>query len=155
MYVGSSPTWGATLKDNTYMITLKDGTKWILDDAEWEDAGISYEDAIKGKIPETTYEDFIDAIVAASKENEFCLPRKLTTEDDGYWDCNFSVTEVFDSVCVKSFETPWNVVYFMPWGKIYVEYIALSCCGEATCSYAVYNSEDEFTQASLGNSVVS
>ena len=137
------------------MITLPDGNKWVLGSHEWEKSDISYEDATLAKLPETTVEVFIDAIVLASTNNALCMPRKLTTEFGGYWDANFSVIEVFDAVCVKTFQTPWSTVYFMPWGKIYVLYTITNDCNEAECGFSVYNSEEEFTQAALGGTVIS
>lgn len=110
------------------MIILSNGDKWILDDSEWEDTDISYEDATACKLPVMSIREFIEKLAAANKsDDEYLLPRKWTNAfPEGYWDCNFNVyEEVFTSAASKIITNPWSKVYIMPWGHVYVVYQAI------------------------------
>ncbi|HLD91013.1 MAG TPA: hypothetical protein VI911_08385 [Patescibacteria group bacterium] len=136
------------------MIVLPNGDKWILDDSEWKDAGISYEDACACKLPIMSNEEFINELINPTNNNPFeglKLPRKWTTEFNGYWDCNFSVFEIFDALCTKKITTPWLLLYVMPWGKVLVVYTEVNDCGEAETGYMMYNSMEEYTNVALGS----
>jgi hypothetical protein len=130
------------------MLILPNGDKWVLDDSEWKDAGISYEDACACKLPIMSNEEFINALISPGG---FKLPRKWTTEFNGYWDGNFSVFEIFDALCTKKITTPGLLLYVMPWGKVLVVYTEVNDCGEAETGYMVYNSMEEYTNVALGN----
>jgi len=107
------------------MIVLSNGDKWILDDSEWENVGISYEDATSCKLPIMLIREFIERFTAANEsDDESLLPRKWTDAfKEGYWDCNFSVyEEVFVDAASRIINTPWSKVYIMPWGCVYVVY---------------------------------
>jgi len=102
------------------MITLSNGDRWIIDDKEWEDANIPYEEAIKGNIPETSAREFIEELF--NNQDDLLLPRKLTDWEGGYWDCNFFVGAVLDDVAVRKVANSWSSVYEMPWGHVYIMY---------------------------------
>lgn len=109
------------------MITLSNGDRWIIDDSEWEDQDIEYEEACKGNIPETDVRDFVEKLCKSrscdDNTHEYFEPRKLTTEhfSDGYWDCNFDpFSEVFGSIAGTIISNPWSTVYVMPWNEVIV-----------------------------------
>ena len=129
------------------MIVLPNGAKWILDYSEWKDASISYEDACACKLPIMSNEEFINKLI---NPEGFKLPRKWTTKFNGYWDCNFSVFEIFDELCTKKITTPWLLLYVMPWGKVLVVYTEVNDC-EAETGYMMYNSMEEYTNVALGS----
>ena len=109
------------------MITLSNRDKWIIDDSEWQDAGIPDEEAVKGNIPETSLQEFIEAVA-----NGGCLPRKLTYDEfpEGDWDCNYDVfEEAFADIAIAQISNPWSKVYKMPWGHIYVVFSVVDSGG--------------------------
>ena len=102
------------------MITLSNGDKWIIGDKEWEEADITYEEAIKGNIPDTSVRGFIEELLDSE---DYLLPAKLTDSMGGFWDPNFSVfKEVLGDVATRKISNNWSDVYEMPWGHIYVVY---------------------------------
>ena len=114
------------------MITLKNGDKWILDDLEIK--GLDYAEACKGNVPSTEVKDFIEKLCKNCRhdnnKSELMLPRKLTKEFDGYWDCNFNpFDEVFGSVAKSVKYNPWSTVYEMPWGDVIVVFTQPDCGG--------------------------
>lgn len=128
------------------MITLSNGDKWIIDDSEWEAAGIPDEEANKGNIPGTSLQEFIEAVANGSY-----LPRKLThdTFPDGYWDCNYNVfEEAFADIAMAQILNPWSKVYRMPWGHIYVVFSAVDSGGyDAETVVEKFESAEEYLKA--------
>lgn len=102
------------------MITLSNGDKWITSDREWEDAGITDEEACKGNIPATTVREFIEKLC---EDNRWCDALKLTDRYGGYWDVNFDcLSEVLGDTAVGQLHIDMMDVYEMLWGHIYVVY---------------------------------
>ena len=119
------------------MIKLSNGDHWILDDSEWENADIPYEDATARKIPTMSVREFIEKLAASHKEESVgLLPRKWTNEfPEGYWDGNFDVyEEVFTDTAVHKITNPWSKVYIMPWKHIYVIYQKADIGGYDVCT---------------------
>ena len=112
------------------MIILSNGDKWIIDDSEWEEAGIEYEEACKGNIPVTTVEDFVDKLI--NGDVGLMIPRKLTDYfPEGYWDGNLDAKiEVLRDAAVKTITNEWSYVHEMPWGHVIVAARAESEDGE-------------------------
>ncbi len=135
------------------MIILSNGDYWILDDSEWKDAGISYEDATACKIPLMPIRKFIEKLVAANEsEDEYLLPRKWTNEfPEGYWDCNFDVyDEVFADAAVQTIINDWSTVYIMPWQHVYVVYKDVDSGGYDACTKVTkLESVDMYIKAAL------
>lgn len=105
------------------MIILENGDKWIIDDEEIDN--LDYEKACKGNVSLTSLEHFIERLCEAKRydnqNGELLLPRKLTDQLGGYWDCNFDVfKEVLGSVAISVLSNPWSTVYKMPWNDIIV-----------------------------------
>ncbi len=127
------------------MLILPNGDKWIVDNKEWQDAGISYSDACKCKIPETSYEEFIADMLS----NKRYIPHKHTitkTFPNGYWDANFDpFSEVFEALAVVKRRLPWSNVFILPNKKVYVVYMGVES-NEEECGYEVkvYNNVDEY-----------
>ncbi len=112
------------------MIILKDGSKWIIDEEEYQ--GQSEDRKKKGRLPITATRKFVERLVAASDgeanaddeiETEYFSPRKWTSNMGGYWDANFDAfKEILSDVAIRKLENPWSNVYEMPWGAIIVTY---------------------------------
>ena len=104
------------------MITLSDGDKWITDDSEWKAAGISYEEACKGNLPEITIREFIEKMYNDNENGGWKIPEKLTdTNGSKHWSTNFEWTSaVLGDIAVRKSINPWSEVYEMPWGHVYV-----------------------------------
>lgn len=105
------------------MITLSNGSKWILNDSEWadKDVGISYEEACKGNIPAMDIKGFIEKLISGGKyKGRYLDPAKLISMDGmGYWDSDLDPhREVFEDVAVKSVSNKCFTAYEMPWGNI-------------------------------------
>ena len=133
------------------MITLPNGDKWILDDKEWESLNIPYEDVIACKIPEMSYETFIDrltqSVLDKDSEDLNIIPRKHSIFlGGGFWDANFDAfEEVFPAIAVRKRSYPWCSVYAMPWGKTYVVYTQMDKeSGEAITAVTVYANLDDY-----------
>ena len=128
------------------MITLSNGDKWIIDDSEWQDAKIPDEEAIKGNIPETSLQEFIEAVANGS-----CLPCKLTYDEfpEGHWDCNYDVfEEAFADIAVAQILNPWSKAYRMPWGHIYVVFSAVDSGGyDARTVVEKFESAEKYRKA--------
>ena len=130
------------------MIELSNGDKWILDDSEHKD--IPYKEAIKGNIPLMKKREFIDQI--CNSVNDKCevyyIPRKLTTQMNGYWDANFDVfAEVFGDIAIKTKKLPWADIYIMPWDEVIVVYTTVDCGGYDACNgIAKYKDYDEYLE---------
>lgn len=144
------------------MITLSNGDKWVIDNSEWQDAGIDYEEACKGNIPETDKRKFVERLCAyhkrGSESDEYLLPKKLIfdkTFPDGYWDFNFDVfSEVFGDLATRKFSTPWCDVYTMPWAKVLVLYYVSDEDGYNSTAYVeVYDDFDQYTTAVMGGDI--
>ena len=129
------------------MITLPNGDKWIYDEEEYKSRGISYEEACKGNIPQTTIKSFVEKIYKAHNRDDnstlpFYVPRKLIKEfDKGHWDCNFDVfKEVFGSVAISVLSNPWSTVYKMSWNDYVVVFVQADCGGyDCETALKVYN----------------
>lgn len=136
------------------MIILSNGDKWILDDSEWEDADISYEDATACKLPVMPIREFIEKLVAANEsDGEYLLPRKWTSEfPEGYWDANFDVyEEVFTDASSRTITNGWSTVYVMPWGYVYVVYKDVDSGGyDAYTEVTKLENFEEYRKAVLG-----
>ena len=139
------------------MIVLSNGDKWILDDSEWEAAGISYEDATACKLPIMTPRRFIEKLVAANEPGgKYLLPRKWTNAfPEGYWDCNFDpYKEVFTDAAIRTITNDWSTVYVMRWGHIYVIYQKADSGGYDVCTgIAKFESFEAYTKAIIGEVV--
>jgi hypothetical protein len=129
------------------VIVLSNGDKWIIDDSEWKEAGIPYEEAKEGNLPITPVEDFIKAVCDYYTTDESHVdPRKWTNRYGGYWDANFDVfKEVFSDIAGHKIENPWSTVYEMPWGKIIVVFY-IPDSGGYDCQYLVeiYDNREEY-----------
>ena len=133
------------------MITLSNGDKWVIDDKEWKDANIPYEEAIKGNIPETSVREFVEELF--DNQDDLILPRKLTIDAGaGYWNANFSISEVLDDVSVRKIENDWSSVYEMPWGHVYIVYEQSDGGGyDVEIGLKRFESAEEYTkEVSLG-----
>ena len=73
-------------------------------------------------IPQHTYKEFCHILVGDDPKIKWVMPRKWTPEMNGYWDCNFSYLEIFDSLCVKKKKIDTICVYEMSWKEIFVFY---------------------------------
>jgi len=102
------------------VIVLSNGDKWILNNSEWLDADISYEDVAIGKLPIMPIREFIEKLDALDGP---VLARKWTDQYGGYWAANFNVyEEVFTDAASEIISNLWSKVYVMPWGHVYVVY---------------------------------
>jgi len=136
------------------MITLSNGDRWILGSSEWKDVGISYEDACKCKIPETSKREFVEKLCKyysrGYNEKELNVePRKWTNEFEGYWDGNFNVfSEVFGDLAIRTVSNPWSRVYEMPWGDVVVVYTDVDSGGyDAAWYIEVYKNLEDYNAA--------
>ena len=131
------------------MITLKNGDKWIIDDRELEaaeKAGISYEKACEGNLPETSVDDFVRELL---DDRSSCFPRKLTDWEGGYWDCNFDpYKEVLGSLAAHTLTTDFFTAYEMPSGEVLVVYKGADSGGyDVTTKVATFASREEYMKA--------
>jgi hypothetical protein len=123
------------------MITLPNGDKWIIDDSEWQNAGIAHAQAILGNIPATTYDDFLAKLLS-----DDVLPRKLTDWHGGYWDCNFDAyREVLGALANRRASTDAFDAYEYG-GKVYVVYTEADVGDSITC-VQVFDSVSEYDAA--------
>lgn len=118
------------------MIILSNGDKWILDDSEWEGAGIPYDDAKDCKLPIMSIREFIEKLVVANESDDaYFIPRKWTEFMGGYWDANFDpYGEVFADAAIQTVTNDWSKVYVMPWGHVYVIYKDVDSGGSDACT---------------------
>ena len=125
------------------MLTLSNGDKWIISEDEYEEAGISYEDACKCLIPQTTHRQFIEQAATG----DWCDARKWTDFEGGYWDANFDFREVFADAAERVIEAPWCQVYVMPWGTVYVTYFIPDSGGyDATLEIETYENFNKYKE---------
>lgn len=136
------------------MIILSNGDKWVLDDSEWEDRGISYEDATACKIPLMPVREFIEKLAAANEsDDEYLIPGKWTNAfPEGYWDANFNVyEEVFMDASAWTIDNDWSTVYVMPWDHVYVIYQKADSGGYDVCTgIAKFENITEYQKAVIG-----
>jgi hypothetical protein len=134
------------------MITLSNGDMWIIDDSEWEKAGISYEDTCPKKIPKTSIRKFIERLYTAQEKGEYLNPQKWMTKFGGSWDCNFSVyREVFGDAARDIIENAWSTVYIMRWGHVYVVFQSDDLGGYDVCTMLErFENLEEYKNAVLG-----
>lgn len=119
------------------MITLPNGDKWIIDDREYK--GVSNRKRRNGQLPETSIRDFIEELIDPQNH---CLPRKLTKDFGGYWDCNFApYSEILGAIAIKKIKNAFSEVYEMPWGDILVN------CLDAYSAIARFSNREEYTKA--------
>lgn len=130
------------------MIVLSNGDKWIFDDCEWEDAGISDKDAVACKIPIGSLREFVEKV---TDPNGSYLPRKWIDLMGGHWDCNFDVyEEVFTYISARTITNNWSTVYIMPWGHVYVRQSVDSSGCEAVAGTTKLENAEEYKKAVLG-----
>ncbi len=128
------------------MITLPNGDKWIIDDEELENH--SREDLQEGNLPETPINEFLNNLLHPKEEDCF-LPRKLTTEFGGYWDCNFdAIREILSQLAKNKVTTEFLIAYEMPNNEIHVVYRCADSGGyDVTTEVKTFKNREEYHQA--------
>jgi hypothetical protein len=130
------------------MITLSNGDKWIIDESEVD--GDSKGNMPKTceevcNLPETPIREFIEKLIS----DEYYVPRKLTSEFGGYWNCNFdSLKEILSDVAVKILQNDFSKVYEMPWMEVLVVYKCADSGGyDVTTKVARFANREEYMKA--------
>lgn len=126
------------------MIILPNGDTWIYDDKEHQPFPYqeikNYNKAIK-LLSLHTPREFCHIIV----NDDYNVPRKWTPNMNGYWDANFSVTEVFDQLCLSNLKTDIMDVYLMPWKEVFVFYTDVDIGGyDAVQRCKVFKDKGEY-----------
>ena len=115
------------------MIQLPNGDLWIYDDEEIEPFS---ERGDYKFVSSWSFRPF--DLLSRQSPQEFCdkafygqhryFPRKWTDSYGGYWDCNYSIFEVFRELSISYVITEWYSAAEMPWGHVYVVFHGCSEC---------------------------